>query len=44
VHLQRIQVVAHQYALLLAFLVERAFHVDQGIGAACSSAGMTKDV
>jgi hypothetical protein len=30
--------------LLLALLVEGAFYVNNGIGAACAGAGMAKDV
>ena len=41
---ERIQVVAHQNALLLAFLIERAFDINEGIGPACSGAGMTKNI
>ena len=44
VNLERIQVVAHQNALLLALFIKRAFDVDEGIGAPCSGTGMTKNI
>ena len=43
-NLQGVQVPADQQALLLAFLVEGTFDVDQRIRAADSGAGMTKDI
>jgi hypothetical protein len=43
-HIKGAEEAADEEALLLAFFVEGALDVDNGVGAACARAGMAKNV